>query len=203
MVGAGRLERFLRALKILTRDMPQPMCTFLAQKYDKDPFVILIACLLSLRTRDTSALPVVEKLLVRARDPRSILDITQRDLEKMVFSLGFYHQKARTMRVVCQELIDRFGGKVPDNFDALVSLTGVGGKTANLVLAESFDVPALAVDTHVHRLANKWGLVATKTPEQTELALKKIVPQKHWREINRLMVMCGQNKCDVGHLLHF
>lgn len=190
----------IHQLEKLTKGFPQPMCTVLAEQYDHDPFIILIACLLSLRARDVATMPVVQKLLLKARTPQQLMSLPSNQLERIIYSLGFYRRKTQVLKVVSCELVERFGGKVPDNEEELLSLSGVGRKTANLVLSEAFGKPAIAVDTHVHKLANKLGLVATKTPEQTEMALMKIVPRNYWRSINRLLVTCGQQKCDLSKI---
>jgi endonuclease-3 len=178
--------------------LPKPMCTVLAEQYNHDPFIILIACLLSLRARDSVTMPIVQKLLLKARTPQALYALSDKQLERIIYSLGFYRRKTAVLKAVAHDLIERFDGKVPDNEEELLSLPGVGRKTANLVLSEAFEKPAIAVDVHVHRLANQLGLVATKTPEQTEQALMKIVPRKYWRSINRLLVTCGQQKCDLS-----
>jgi endonuclease-3 len=172
--------------------MAQPMSFFIAHKYHNDPFLILISCLLSLRARDTVTLPISEKLFSQAKTPQALLKISVPELEKIIHPIGFFHQKARTLHNVSRDLIKRFHSKVPDNEEDLLSMKGVGRKTANLVLGVAFNIPAICVDTHVHRLANQLGLVTTKTPEQTEYALKKIVPKKDWIELNRLLVVWGQ-----------
>lgn len=190
--------QLIHQLEKLVQGLPEPMCTYLAHRYNHDPFIILIACLLSLRARDVATLPIVEKLLLKARTPQELMRISDKDLETLLYPLGFYRRKAAVLKTVSHDLIERFQERVPDNEKALLSLPGVGRKTANLVLSEAFGKPAIAVDTHVHRLANQLGLVHTKTPEQTEQALIKIVPQKYWRSINRLLVTCGQQKCDLA-----
>lgn len=192
----------IHQLEKLVRSLPEPMCTILAQQYDHDPFIILIACLLSLRARDSVTMPIVQKLLLKARTPQQMLALSDTDLERIIYSLGFYKRKTQVLKKVSRELIERFDGKVPDNEKDLLSLSGVGRKTANIVLSEAFDKPAIAVDTHVQKLANKLGLVHTKTPEQTEQELMAIVPKRYWRSINRLLVTCGQQKCDLS-TIHF
>lgn len=188
----------IHQLQKITHNLPEPMCTVLASQYNNDPFVILIACLLSLRARDSVTMPIVQKLLTQARTPQQLLSLSDKALQTIIYSLGFYKRKTFVLKTVARELIERFNGKVPDSENDLLSLTGVGRKTANLVLAEAFGRPAIAVDTHVHRLANVLGLVKTKTPEQTEQALMKLVPKNYWRSINRLLVTCGQQKCDLS-----
>lgn len=175
--------------------MTDPAVSQVARIFDKDPFLILISCLLSLRAKDSISLPISLKLFQLAKTPQELLVIPRIKLEKMIHSVGFYHQKARTLHAVCTALLERFDGKVPATQPALLSLPGVGRKTANLVLAEAFGVPALCVDTHVHSISNRLGLVKTETPEETEFALQKILPKKNWIEYNPLLVKWGQNIC--------
>jgi len=168
------------------------MSLSIRQQYHNDPYIILINCLLGLRTRDVVALPVSQQLFLRARTPAQMLGLSVAELEKIVHSVGFYRQKARLLHSVSKELIERFKGKVPQTEKELLSIKGVGRKTANLVRGVAFGIPAICVDTHVHRLANQLGLVHTKTPDQTEEALKHIVPKRYWTELNALLVMWGQ-----------
>jgi endonuclease III len=168
------------------------MASVIVDEYGKDPFLILISCLLSLRTRDVISLPVSRELFKHAKTPQELVKIPIPALEKIIHSTGFYRNKARVLHNVSKDLIDRFKGKVPNTLDELLSLPGVGRKTANLVLAIAFDTPAICVDTHVHRLANLLGIVHTKTPEQTEYELQKVVPKNYWIEFNRLLVTWGQ-----------
>jgi len=169
------------------------MISKIVDTYGKDPFLILISCLLSLRTRDTVTLPVSLKLFSYARTPTDLLKIPVSQLEKIIYPVGFYKRKSKLLHEISKELIERFDGKVPSNEADLLSLKGVGHKTAALVLGEAFGIPAICVDTHVHRISNLLGLVHTKTPEQTEIELKKILPKKYWIEWGRLLVKWGQN----------
>lgn len=187
-------ELFTR-LRKATRTFGDPMGYQLIAEYGKDPFLILIACLLSLRARDRVTYPVVRKLFARVRTPQELLLLSQHELETLLRPLGLYRRKAEVLRAVSRELIDRYDGKVPATEQELLSLPGVGRKTANLVLGLGFDIPAICVDVHVHRIANKLGLVHTETPEQTERALMKIIPKKQWLEVNRLFVTWGQFHC--------
>lgn len=194
MKGYPIAELFSR-LKRATRTFGDPMGYQLIAEYGKDPFLILIACLLSLRARDQVTYPVVRKLFTRVRTPQALSDLSQHDLEQMIRPLGLYHRKAEVLRAVSRDLIDRYAGKVPATEHELLSLPGVGRKTANLVLGLGFGIPAICVDVHVHRIANKLGLVHTKTPEQTERALMKIIPKAQWLAVNRLFVTWGQHHC--------
>lgn len=184
----------LNILEEATSGLTPPMSIALVRDFGRDPFIILISCLLSLRARDSVTYPISLKLFSRARTPEALLAIPTDELEALIKPIGFYHRKAAVLQRVCKELIERFGGKVPSDEADLLSLYGVGPKTAALVRAEGFEIPALCVDTHVHKIANSLGLVHTKTPIQTEAALKEIVPKKRWRDVNRLFVMWGQNK---------
>lgn len=182
-------------LEHITHDMVRPMSERIRDEYHKDPFLILISCLLSLRARDTATYPVSVALFKKAKTPQELLKIPLSDLERIIYPIGFYKNKARTLHSVSKDIVERFGGKVPDNKDDLVSIKGVGLKTANLVLGVAFGIPAICVDVHVHRICNKLGLVSTKNPDATEHALQEIVPKKYWIEFNKLLVMWGQNKC--------
>ncbi len=185
------------ALGILRRAAPQwnaPVMTlFAAEK--SDPFLILIGCILSLRTKDQTTAIATRKLFARARTPAGILRISPRRLENCIYPVGFYRTKARVIRQVCRDLIDKFDGRVPDEIDDLLTLKGVGRKTANLVVTEAYRKPGICVDTHVHRISNRWGLVGTSTPEKTETALRAVLPRRHWLEYNGLLVAFGQTIC--------
>jgi endonuclease-3 len=189
-------QRVLKILEsALVGKVPEPMSITLIKEYGPDPFLILIACLLSLRSRDTVTYGVSRELFKRARTPQEILAIPEKELEAIIHKIGFFRRKATILKEVSQQLIDQFHGKVPDTEADLLRIKGVGRKTANLVLPLAFHKPAICVDVHVQRLSNKLGLVDTKTPEQTERALQKIFPQSQWTTINRLLVMLGQNMC--------
>lgn len=159
------------------------------------PFLILIAAMLSSRTKDTTTLPIVKKLFAKYSCPNDFVSIDVKKLEKMLYGLGFYKIKAVNVKKLSEIIIKKYGGKVPDSFSELVSLPGVGRKTANCVLAYAFKKPAIAVDVHVHRIANRLGWVKTGTPEETEEQLKKIIQKELWVKVNRLFVAQGQNLC--------
>ncbi|HVX01047.1 MAG TPA: endonuclease III [Candidatus Babeliaceae bacterium] len=189
------IEKLLNQLKEATVGLTKPMVPRLIEKYGRDPFLILIACLLSLRARDTVTYGIAKKLFEYAHTPQELLSIPIAKLEEIIYGTGFYRRKAKVLHDVSQEIISKYHGKVPSTETELLSLPGVGRKTANLVLAEAFGVPALFVDTHVHYLANVTGLVHTKNPLQTEQALKKIVPKDQWHVLSNLFVTWGQNFC--------
>ncbi len=162
---------------------------------ERDPFRVLIACLLSLRTQDTTTRPAAARLFRLADTPPAMLRLAPRTIERAIFPVGFYRTKARVIRGVCRDLLARFGGRVPDDLDALLTLKGVGRKTANLVVTVGFGKPGVCVDAHVHRISNRLGFVRTRTPEQTELALRAKLPRRYWLEYNDLLVAFGQNVC--------
>lgn len=191
-------ERGLEILTILRKAMaqfPAPMSLQLKEIFGPDSFVILISCLLSLRARDAQTLPVSLELFKRARTPQELLDIPVYELEKIIFSLGFYRQKAKILREVCQQLLQDFNGIVPSTISELRTIKHVGPKTANLVASIAFGQEAICVDIHVHRISNRLGLVVTKTPEQTEQQLQELFPRQYWTQINELFVTLGQNIC--------
>ena len=176
---------------------PQWRRTALAEVAERrrDPFHVLMACLLSLRTKDETTGPAAARLFALADTPEGIQGLTPRRIERAIFPVGFYRTKARVLRGVCRDLLVRFGGQVPDTIDALLSLKGVGRKTANLVVTQGFNKPGICVDVHVHRISNRWGYVRTKTPEQTEMALRARLPRRYWIGYNDLLVSFGQNVC--------
>jgi endonuclease-3 len=162
---------------------------------ERDPFRVLIACLLSLRTQDTTTGPAAERLFALADTPPAMLRLDPRTIERAIFPVGFYRTKARVILDICRDLLARFGGRVPDDLDTLLTLRGVGRKTANLVVTVGFGKPGICVDTHVHRISNRLGFVRTRTPEQTEMALRAKLPARYWIELNDLLVAHGQNVC--------
>ena len=190
-----------------TTDLPQMMRTLreAARKYDEptsesqsrhgDPFRVLVGVLLSSRTKDDTTGPAVDRLFANARTPQTIAKMDERQIEELIFPVGFYHTKARHLKKMARTLIDEFEGKVPQTMDELLSLPGIGRKSANLVLSVAFGIPAVCVDTHVHRITNRWGYVQTKSPYETEMALREKLPKRYWIEINRLLVVYGQNIC--------
>ncbi len=185
----------LGTLKRATKGMTPPASHLIIQKYGKDPFLTLIGCVLSLRTKDSVSFSASCRLFDIAQTPYKVLDLSLQSIEKIIFPVGFYRVKARSIHDICTQLIHKYNGEVPDSYEELITLSGVGPKTANLVLAEAFNTPALCVDTHVHRISNRLGIVKTKTPQETEKRLKEIVPPEYWRDLSALFVMWGQNVC--------
>jgi len=185
------------ALKILRKHAPSwnaPIVSFIAVR-SRDPFKTLIGCILSLRTKDETTAVASARLFDRATTPEAILALSPKTLEKLIYPVGFYRTKAKVIRGICRDLIDKFGGRVPDDIDALLTLKGVGRKTANLVVTEAFRKPGICVDTHVHRISNRWGLVKTTLPDKTEMALREVLPKQHWLEYNGILVAFGQTIC--------
>lgn len=191
------IVKTLNFIKEAVRVYEPPLILHVIEEYGKDPFLILIACLLSLRARDKVTHRVTKKLFSIAKTPQEIIDIPIDQLESILFKVGTYKRKAAILHSVSKELIKRFKSKVPADKELLLSIKGVGSKTANLVLAEAFNIPAICVDVHVHRIANCLGWVSTKTPEQTERALEIVVPKHEWININHYLVMLGQNTKDI------
>ena len=164
-------------------------------QYRHDPFETLISCLLSLRTKDATTEAASARLFALARTPQAMLRLTPRKIERAIFPVGFYRTKARTILEISRTLVERHAGEVPADLESLLALKGVGRKTANLVITLAFRRYGICVDTHVHRISNRWGYVRTKTPDQTELALRSRLPRRHWRVYNDLLVAFGQNLC--------
>ncbi len=190
-----RAVAIIKRLRVAVRGMERAASAQIVERYGRDPYLVLISCLLSLRTKDTVSLPASCRLFHYARTPQEMLALSQEKIQKLIYPTGFYRNKAKIVHQVSAELITKFGGKVPSNEQELRSIMGVGPKTAALVLGEGFGIPAICVDTHVHRISNRLGLVRTKTVEETEEALKRVIPRHYWIEYNHLLVMWGQNIC--------
>jgi endonuclease-3 len=184
-------------VKILKKELDlgeMPIVSHLAED-QRDPFLILISTLLSLRTKDEVTAEATGRLFALAYTPEAMLKVPQAKIAKVIFPVGFYRNKAKTIHHTCRELIDRFGSKVPDNLDDLLSIKGVGRKTANLVVTLAYGKDGICVDTHVHRISNRLGYVATKNPDETEMALRGKLPRKHWIIYNTLLVAFGRKTC--------
>ncbi len=164
-------------------------------QYSHDPFETLISCLLSLRTQDATTDAASARLFALARTPPAMLRLPRRTIERAIFPVGFYRTKARTILEVSRAIVEEHAGKVPSDLDRLLELKGVGRKTANLVITLAFRKYGICVDTHVHRISNRWGYVRTKTPHETEMRLRERLPRRHWRVYNDLLVAFGQNLC--------
>ena len=160
-----------------------------------DPYLVLISCILSLRTNDRTTYPATLRMLELAKTPHEMKAVKADDLAKAIYPVGFYENKAKQIIELSRQIDEELGGVVPDEIEDLIKFNGVGRKTANLVLSRGFNKPAICVDVHVHRIFNRLGYVNTKTPEETEFALRKKLPVKYWIDINTLMVTHGQNVC--------
>ncbi len=184
-------------VKILKKELAVgslPIVSHLAAE-QRDPFVILISTLLSLRTKDEVTELATERLFGLASTPAGMLKVPANKIAKTIYPVGFYRVKARTIHHVCRELIERFDSRVPDNLEDLLGIKGVGRKTANLVISLAYGKPGICVDTHVHRISNRLGYVKTKTPDETEFALRAKLPRRHWIIYNTLMVAFGRKTC--------
>lgn len=172
-----------------------PVVTKIARSGRRDPFLVLVGTLLSLRTKDEVTEEVMGRLFIRATTPQEILAIPAEDLECVIYPVGFYRNKARTLREVSRIILENYQGRVPDTIEELLSIRGVGRKTANLVVAEGYGKPGICVDTHVHRISNRMGIVTTKHPHETEMVLREILPKRYWIIYNTLLVTFGKTVC--------
>ena len=193
-VNNQNIDQVIGIIKDRLKDFPDPSVTLVGKRW-KSPFLVLISCLLSLRTKDQTTLPASERLFALAETPQKMRELSIKQIEKAIYPVGFYHTKARRIIEICSDLIDRFGGDVPNTLDDLLTLKGVGRKTANLVLTEGFGIHAMCVDTHVHRISNRFGYIKTKDPHETEMVLREKLPKKYWMHYNALLVLWGQNIC--------
>lgn len=191
------MRRILDGMRKTMEEVRPPRMTALRELHEAEcgPFQILVGTILSARTRDENTAEVSKRLFARYPDPARLARAKRRDVERVIKSIGFYRVKAGRIIEVAKIIDGRYGGRVPKDLEKLVELPGVGRKTANCVLVYAFGEPAIPVDTHVHRISNRLGLVETRTPEETEAALAKKIPKKFWLEINDTFVMYGQNIC--------
>jgi endonuclease-3 len=185
----------LRVVKHEIRQWEEPVLGVVARESNRDPFRILISCLLSLRTKDKTTREASARLFALAHQPAAMLTLPRKKIERAIYPVGFYRTKAQSIHAICRRLLDVYGGTVPDSIEELVTLPGVGRKTANLVRTVGYGKAGICVDIHVHRISNRWGYVRTKTPEETEQALRRKLPRPHWITFNDLLVPYGQNLC--------
>ena len=171
-----------------------PAVTIVATQ-DRDPFKVLVSCIISLRTKDQVTADASARLFALADTPDKLSRLTAEEVEAAIYPAGFYRNKARQIIEISRLLVDEHGGVVPDELETLLKFKGVGRKTANLVLTLGYGKAGICVDIHVHRICNRWGYVRTKTPEQTEQALRNKLPAEYWIIINDLLVTFGQNQC--------
>lgn len=163
--------------------------------YTQSPFTVLIACILSLRTQDKTTDEASARLFQLADTPQTMKRLTTARIETAIYPVGFYKTKAKNIKKICTILLSDYKGQVPDTIDGLLKLPGVGRKTANLVVTMGYRKPGICVDTHVHRITNRWGYVETNSPDKTEMALREKLPRRYWMIINDLLVTYGQNIC--------
>ncbi len=191
------LKEFVKFWPILKRQVRSLDLPWLDRRasQERDAFQVLISCLLSLRTQDRVTGEASERLFQMAKTPESLSRLPVETIEKAIYPVGFYRVKARRIREISGEIVQRYNGKVPDTIEGLLQLKGVGRKTANLVVTVGFGKKGICVDTHVHRITNRWGLIKTKTPAQTEFALREILPVRYWKELNGTLVAFGQGIC--------
>ncbi len=188
-----KIEAIVSILKRENKKYIVPIVTIVSMT--KSPFMVLVSCLLSLRTKDKVTAEASNMLFTLADNPEKMLGLRTKSIEKAIYPVGFYKTKSKGIKEICKALLDDYGGVVPDEIGELLKLNGVGRKTANLVVTLGYGKLGICVDTHVHRISNRLGLVMTKTPEQTEFALRKTLPQKYWLIYNDLLVTYGQNLC--------
>ena len=172
-----------------------PSVNTVAEHYSRDPWAVLVSTIISLRTKDEVTLAASKRLLDKAPNPGKLNVKNEETIAKLIYPAGFYRTKAASLKKIAAILLEQYGGKVPASMDALLALPGVGRKTANLVLTEAFDLDGLCVDIHVHRISNRCGWLSSKSPEETEMTLREILPQKYWKRINYLLVLYGQKLC--------
>ncbi len=195
-VEGFRLLDIDAVLKILGQENKpfiEPIVTTISR--DRTPFHVLISCVLSLRTKDQTTREASHRLFAAANNPEDMASLPLQRLERLIYPVGFYRTKAKNIKEMCKVLTEEYHGKVPDEIDELLKLKGVGRKTANLVVTLGYQKPGICVDTHVHRITNRWGYVKTKNPHETEFALRKKLPEKYWLTVNDLLVTYGQNVC--------
>ncbi len=188
-----RLKNIVRELKKSYNNYFTPFVTRVGS--ENYPFKVLISTLLSLRTKDKVTEQATKNLFSLAKTPEEMLMLDEQQIQEAIYPVGFYKRKAGTILSICRILIEKYNGNVPDSLDELLKIKGIGRKTANLVLTEGFNKPGLCVDTHVHRISNRLGIVKTKTPFETEMELRGLLPQKYWKDFNTWLVAHGQNTC--------
>jgi len=183
----------LKKLKKAVRKFRTPSVTVIAKK--NDPFAVLVSCIISLRTRDEVTELASARLFALAKLPAELLELSNSKIEKAIYPAAFYRNKTKSLKELCQVLVKEYSGKVPDQLEELLKLKGVGRKTANLTLILGHNKPGICVDIHVHRISNRWGYVKTKSPDETEMVLREILPKRFWKGYNDLLVSFGQNLC--------
>lgn len=181
-------------LKNESKKWKVPVVTLIALQ-DKDPFKVLLSTIISLRTKDEVTIDSSKRLFQILSKPCDIEKISTQEIEEAIYPAGFYRRKATQIFDICKRLVDEFNSKVPNDIDILLTFKGIGRKTANLVLTEGFQIPAMCVDTHVHRISNRFGFIETKTPDESEIELREKLPLKYWNDYNSILVAFGQSCC--------
>lgn len=192
MKSKQNIDKIINGIK--NANLPQTEFVKMMEEF-KDPFKVLICCILSLRTNDKTTYPCSLRMLELGTTPKDFLTIDVETLAKAIYPVGFYKNKAQQILDISKELVEKFNSKVPDSIEELVKFKGVGRKTANLVMAKGYCEPAICVDVHVHRISNRIGWVKTQTPDETEMELRKLIPKKYWLDLNTILVTFGQNLC--------
>ena len=188
-------EKIILILRKETESLESPLIRNFEKEFGTSPFVALIGCLLSLQAKDTQTIKVCRALFSKAKTPEEILAVSQEELESIIKPIGLYKNKTKTLHNVSYVILKKYNGIVPYKEDELLSIKGVGQKTANLILGLVFKDPKICVDTHVHRISNRLGIVETKMVKETEKELEKKIPKQYWIEWNKLIVIWGQNVC--------
>ena len=189
------IHEVIDILQEAIKQWPETTLGQVADQTRSAPFRILIGTVLSLRTKDETTAEACKRLFFLADAPETMVSLSEETIDNAIYPVGFHTTKAKNILAICRILIDEYNSLVPDEIDILVTLPGVGRKTANLVVTLGYDKPGICVDTHVHRISNRWGYVNTKNPEKTESALREKLPQKYWIGYNDLLVIYGQNLC--------
>ncbi len=194
MINNDNITEIISTLREEVKEYDVPIVTLIAET-DRDPYKVLISAMISARTKDEVTSKVSKKLYEEAPDLKRLSSLSKKEIENLIYPAGFYKTKARRIKKTAEILLKEHDGNIPEEIPELLELPGVGRKTANLVLTEAFNKEAVCVDTHVHRVSNRWGYVDTNTPKKTEFALRKKLPKKHWIEYNTVLVAFGQNTC--------
>jgi len=189
------IHEVIDILQEAIKQWPETTLGQVADQTRSAPFRILVGTVLSLRTKDETTAEACKRLFFLADAPETMVSLSEETIDNAIYPVGFHTTKAKNILAICRILIDEYNSRVPDEIDTLVTLPGVGRKTANLVVTLGYDKPGICVDTHVHRISNRWGYVNTKNPEKTESALREKLPQKYWIGYNDLLVIYGQNLC--------
>ena len=187
------VSEVLAKVKKAVQGCRAPSLTVISQK--NDPFAVLVSCIISLRTRDEVTYPASARLLKLAKTPAQLIKLSNAKLEQAIYPAAFFRNKSQSIKELCKDLVDNYEGRVPDKLEELLKLKGVGRKTANLTLILGHNKPGICVDIHVHRISNRWGYVKTKSPNETEMALRDKLPKCYWKGYNDLLVTFGQNIC--------